>query len=457
MSEESQINDAPNLFNNDAILKGTSLSTQVDHTPSADTLYTHISQTLTALETVSIDGQSPEPIPTALLANSFKGLIPDTESSMKLSEALPMSDADIKFIQIKRDLENSLESVKAKLSATSKTLKDIAGSRIRVAYRLCRYMSHLLGYGKVGEPSIYTMAGASPEVNLYELPFPYDPMKGESRGMQGPRVLLRDIYESQYTYTYIIDGQLFSTKGMSVLPPPLHDGYYPDPVYEARKHAYTPVDYDPGKDVPLSYYLNIMEMLVRYLEIGSSEGGGAFTGIGEHVADKTPRTQNIDDRTATMALLNPVIARLAWPCRDDLETFEEYVMIPYVLDILIGKSPMQAEAALKEEMGLTHPEARDYIEVAKTYAREAHNFDPERERSVLIHKVFNLAARCGEASMVSTELKSYMSAAQILGLTKHVEDTNIDKREGLRSALEEKFNASKLLQAEEDDNEEDEL
>lgn len=444
--------DAQNLFDNDDGVDTQSTDLVIrTHEPSADNIYDHISETLSALDNVCIDGESSEPIPTALLANSFKGLIPDTETSMKLSEALPMSDADINHIKIKRDLENSLEATKAKLSASSKTLKDIAGSRVRVAYRLCRYMSHLLGYGKIGEPSIYTMAGASPDVNLYELPFPYDPLKGMSRGMTAPRLLLRDIYESQYTYTYLISDQLFSTKGMSVLPPPLHDGYYPEPVYEARKQAYTPADYDPNADVPLSYYLNIMEMLVRYLEIGSSEGGGAFTGVGEHVADKKPRTQNIDDRSAVIALLNPKIARLSWPCRDDLETFEEYVLIPYVLDILIGKSPMQAEADLKEEMGLTHPEARDYIEVAKTYAREAHNFDPERERSLLIHKVLNLAERCGNAGMVSTELKSYMSTAQILGLTKHVEDTNIDKREGLKSALEEKFNASKQLQAGDDE------
>jgi len=420
------------------------------YVPVSENVYDNIAETLDALENVCIDGESINPIPTSLLANSFKKLIPDTEIGMKLSQALPMSDADIKAVQIKMEVENSLESRKAKISATSKTLKDLTGARIRVAYRLCRYMSQLLGMWKQGEPSIFSMAGNIPGLNMYEMPIPFDPYAGLIRGMTTPRLQLEDITNSQFEYTYIAgtgnDEQLFRGKGMSVLPPPLHDGYYPDPPFIYRKQMYTPPDYDPKQDVPLAFYLNIMEFLVNHLEIGSSTGGGAFTGIGTTM-DKKPRTQNIDDRSAVLALLNPNIARLAWPCRDDLETFEEYVLIPHVEELLVDQAPMDVCSILKEEMGLTHPEAEDYMEVAKTYAREAHNFDPDRERSILVNKVHKLAARCGDAGMVSTELKSLMSVSQLLHLTKHVEDTNIDKRAGLKSALEERMNAGKVLDA----------
>jgi hypothetical protein len=375
---------------------------------------------------------------------------------MKLSQALPMSDADIKAIQVKINLERSLESIKAKISCTAQTLKDISGPRIRVAYRLCRYMSHLLGHGKVGEPSIFTMAGNAPDLNTYEFPMPYDPMRGLRRGMATPRMLIEDMTNSQYEYTFMVEDNLFRGKGVSILPPPLHDGYYPDPPFLYRKQAYTPPDYDPKADVPLSYYLNIMEFLVNYLEIGSSSGGGAFTGIEEGSIDKKPRSQNIEDRSATFALLNPGIARLAWPCRDDLETFEEYVLIPYVEAILVKHSLLHATEVIKESMGLTHPEAFDYIEVAKTYARDAHNFDTDRERSILISKLDNITDRCRSAGMVSTELKSIMHKGQILGLTKHVEDTNIDKRAGLKSALEEKLNAGRVLEAGLENEEDDE-
>lgn len=419
-----------------------------ESTLSTENVYQKIEQTLQALDNICIDGSSPTTIPTALTANSFKRLIPETESGMKLSQALPMSDADIASVKKRKELENSIESIRAKVQSTAKTLSDIAGARIRVAYRLTRYLSHLMGYGSVGEPSIYTMAGNIPEVNRYELPFPYSAAIGLTRGMTTPRIMLEAMSDTQYRYTFKFGEQVYTTKGMSVLPPPLHDGYYPNPAYIHRKKLFTPVDYDPKGDIPLTYYLNIMEYLVNYLEIGSSTGAGAFTGINPQSNDKTARTQNIDDRSATLALLNPNIARIAWPCRDDIETFEEYVLIPHVERILVKNTPMKAETILKETMGLTHPEAVDYIEVAKTYAREAHNFDPDRERSVLVNKMHSLAGRCNEAGMVSTELKSYMSISQILGLTKHVEDTNIDKRAGLKNALEEKLEAKKVLEAE---------
>ncbi len=437
--------------NNQIALQTEPLNAEAMQTESLQTpesVYEKIEQTLYALDNICIDGHSPTSIPIALAANSFKRLIPETENGMKLSQALPMSDADIKAVKIRKELETSIESIKAKVQATALTLNEISGARIRVAYRLTRYMSHLLGYGSVGEPSIYTMAGNIPEVNRYELPFLYDPTQGLTRGMSTPRILLETISNSPYTYTFRFGDKVFGTKGMSVLPPPLHDGYYPDPAYLHRKKLFTPADYDPKGDTPLTYYLNIMEYLVNYLEIGSSNGGGAFTGLEQGSSDKAPRTQNIDDRSAVLALLNPNIARIAWPCRDDIETFEEYVLIPHVESILVKNTPLKAECILKDSMGLTHPEAVDYIEVAKTYAREAHNFDPDRERSVLINKMHSLAGRCENAGMVSTELKSYKEISIILGLTKHAEETNVDKRAGLKNALEEKLEAKRVLESE---------
>jgi len=445
------MSDTTDTNNSEIALQGDTLPSE--GALRSETVYDNIHDTLHAMETVSIDGTSPDIIPTALLAQSFKQLIPETETGMKLSQALPMSDADISAIKIKKDIENSLDSIRQKISCTAQSLKDISGPRIRVAYRLCRYMSRLLGHGKVGVPSIFSMAGKIPDLNTYEFPMEYDPMKGLRRGMTTPRLLIEDMSNSQYEYTFMFDDTLFRGKGMSILPPPLHDGYYPDPPFLYRKELYTPPTYDPKADVPLAYYLNIMEYLVNYLEIGNSKGGGAFTGVNQDSNDKKPRSQNIEDRSATLALLNPQIARLAWPCRDDLETFEEFVLIPHIEEILVKHSLIQATNIIKDEMGLTHPEAFDYIEVAKTYARDAHNFDADRERSILISKLDSLSDRCGAAGMVSTELKSIMSKAQILGLTKHVEDTNIDKRSGLKSALEEKLNAGKILPPGEDEEE----
>jgi len=411
--------------------------------PSSDEIYNHIEEMVGALDNVCIDGFSPAPINNSLVANSFKKFIPDTEVGMKLSEALPMSDADILAVKKKKELESTLGYIKANVAATSKTLNEITGARVRVGYRLARYMSHLTGYGKLGQPSIFTMSGNAPDANLYEIPMPYDPIKGLSSCMATPRALLEEISQSQYIYTILIANNQFKTNGMSILPPPLHDGYYPENPAILRKNGYTPANYDAKTDIPLTFYLNIMEFLVRHLGIGGGNlsGVGAYTGTGQQSPDTNVRTQNIDDRSAVLALLNPNIARLAWPSKDDLETFEEHVLIPYVERLIVKNSPLEAGKILQEEMGLTHFEAEDYMEVAKTYAADAHCFDAERERSIMLNKVHDVADRCGDAGMVSTELKSLMSISQILGLTKHAEDASIDRRVGLKTALEEVLNS----------------
>jgi hypothetical protein len=221
---------------------------------------------------------------------------------------------------------------------------------------------------------------------------------------------------------------------MSILPPPLHDQYFPAnrPAWEYRRMDYTPPDYSPLSDGPLNIYLNICEFIVRHLGIDA--------------------TGTVEDQSAAAALLNPAICRLAWPCRDDLETYEEYVLMPYLNAKITKESPLKALETVKKELNLTHAEAFDLVETAKTYAQQAYTFDPARERSVMLNKLHGLAEDCSEAGMVTTQLNSFKTIAQILRLTQAEEDTNMDKREVLSSALEAEFEEStaKILPGRED-------
>jgi len=431
-----------------------------DITQQADKMYQDISRTLRALDTVTIDGESSIPIHPELVALSLKRLIPDTESQMLLSNALPLSEADVVMIQRKKKFTESLQYLKEQVRLTSLTLAETTGPRVRVAYRLCRYMTHIRGIGPVGEPMLWALRSDDVNINRYEIPEPYIPEIGWFRGLAALRQLLQNISESQYTYTYQRYKNIVTIKGMSILPPPLPDQYLSNKPHIDRKNGVVPVNYDPKGDVPLAYYLNIMEFLVRHLGIGGGEHkiAGGFAGIKEGLpgGPTTINSINTDDRGAVLALLNPEIARLAWPSRDDLETFEEYILFPYIEQLLIDHSQIAAEDTLKAEMGLTRSEALDYVEAAKFYAREVHNYVPEKERSILISKIQNLAERCDKASMVTTELNSFKVLSQILHLTKHEEDTNLDKREGLKNALKEKIAGGKpIIDVEMPDNQEE--
>ena len=415
--------------NNDIVVHGSPTPTIAETLIGMDEMYSLIGRTIQALTITTVDGETD--LDEDIQAHSTKGLLPDTELEMLRSGAVPMSDADVKAFSLMQERIASVQYRKEQFKIPSMTLAEITGARIRVAYRLTRYMAHVRGIGKLGQPLVFVLGASNSQLNLYELPIIYDPTAGLYRGMDAVRKLLALANDGPYTYSYLIDGEHYTAKGMSILPPPIHDGYFPNTNHpsEFRRTGYTPPDYTANTDVPLAIYLNICELLVRYLGIGEDD---------------------IQEQAAVQALLNPKIARLAWPCRDDLETFEEDVFLPYVGRIYAKKAQdstidflMKGEVDHKgvevlKGMGLTHAEAFDVLETYKTYAQQVNVFDPEKERSPIISKLQRLAEECNEAGAVTTELNVYKAYLQTLGLTKHDEDSNIDKRAALGSVLEDK-------------------
>jgi hypothetical protein len=385
---------------------------------SSEQMYEEIAATMDALSSTKVDGYTKQPLPVSLQAYNTKKYLPDTEIEMLHSSALPMSDVDIKEFQEIQKRTNSLQFRVKQLQSPARTLAEITGSRVRIAYRLTKYMTHIRGIGGIGQPVIFSTASANAQINLLELPMPFNPAVGWYRGLTAVRNLLAEETENRRQYTFLINGEVYKTTGLSILPPPLHDEYFPQdntPPYEYRRSNYSPPSYNPLSDGPLNTYLNICEFLVRHLSIGE---------------------EDVDEQAAVIALLNPKIARLAWPCRDDIENFEEYVLLPYVNKIVVECSRIKAIDRVKKELKLTQAEAFDFVETAVTYSEQAFTYDANRERSTMLNKLHHLAEDCDEAAMKTTQLNSYKTILQVLGLTKHEEDSNLDRREVLSSALE---------------------
>ena len=385
---------------------------------SSDEMYDKIGKTIDALENTYIDGFSANSLTTELQAHNTKKYYPDTEIDMLHTQAIPMSESDLREFQEMQKRKNSLQFRIRQIQNSSKTLTEITGSRVKIAYRLARYMTHVRGIGGVGQPLSFSMASSNSQVNLLELPTPFNPVVGWYRGLTSVRNLLAEETENKRIYTYLINGEVYKTTGLSILPPPLHDEYFPSdhPAWHYRRQEYTPDWYNPDFDGPLNTYLNICEFLVRHLCMGEDD---------------------TNEQAAIIALLNPKIARLAWPCRDDIETFEEYVLLPFVNKIVVDTSRIKAIEEVKKQLKVTQAEAFDFVETAITYSEQAFTFDAQRERSTMLNKLHQLADDCDEAGMVTTQLNSFKTILQILGLTRHDEDTDVDKREILSSMLEE--------------------
>ncbi|MCK5602639.1 hypothetical protein KAR91_12235 [Candidatus Pacearchaeota archaeon] len=411
--------------NNNLAVRGDSLPTVKlsEAILDIDDMYDIMGKTLAALSTVTVDGESD--VASDMQAHNHKDLLPDTEIEMLHTNAVPMSTVDVKAFLEAEKRRNTIAYRKKQFSIPIMTLADTTGPRIRVAYRLIRYMAHVRGLCSMGKPLIHALGSDNAQVNLFELPVEYDPASGWYNGMAAVRNLLAQANESNYEYSYLIGGDYYIAKGMSILPPPIHDGYFPQndetPLWEYRRNGYTPPHYRADTDAPLAIYLNMMELLVRHLGIGEDD---------------------IGEQAAVQALLNPKIARLAWPCRDDIETFEESVLLPYIGRVYLKRAQDSTIDCLKQGdkdergLGLTHAEAFDLVETYKTYAQQINVFDPERERSIVLSRLEDLAEDCDKSGMVTTKLNTIKTILQTLGLTKHDEDTNIDKRAALSNALE---------------------
>jgi hypothetical protein len=410
-------------------------------------MYSDIAHTLRAMSEVSIDGKCGNgPISPQLSGRNTKRYIPDTEIDMLKTGAIPLSASDVADFDACTHRIGTLKYKKGLLGLTTRTLDEITGPRMRIAYRLARYMTHIRGIGAVGQPLNFSMASKNAQVNLLEFPLPYDPVAGWYRGLSSVRNLLAETMETDRQFSYSVSGEVYRTKGMSILPPPIHDGYYPPSEHPEnyRRVSFVPDNYDPLFDGPLNTYLNMMELIVRHLNIG--QNGDA------------------EEDAAVYALLNPAIARLSWPCSDEIQTFEEGILLPFVNKRVVDLSRVAAIDSLKKPMissglaneedlpglGLTHTEAFDLVETAITYAELAYTFDPKRERSTMLNKIHGLADKCDRAGMVTTELNSFKTISQILGLTRQDEDSNMDKRDILSSALEAEIIEKKSLKAKED-------
>ena len=402
---------------------------------SIDAMYDLMERTITALDNTTVGDFSPELSPD-LQAHSNAKFVPATEIEMVQMNAVPMSDADIDAFRQQQNRRRSVQYRKKLIEIPTMSLTEITGARVRVAYRLVKYMATIRGIGGLGTPLMMSMASQNAQVNLFEIPMPYDPTAGWFRGLAAVRNLLAQADEMGHQFSYLLEGNLYKAYGMSILPPPIHDGYYPVdtgvPAWQYRRTRYTPPAYTAMTDTPLAIYLNICELLVRHLGI-------AVRGVdmGDGVNKRTHDTfRDIQEQAAVAVMLDPMKARTAWPSRDDLETFEESVLMPFVGRIMSKRSQDSSIDWLMKEMGLTHSEAFDLVECYKTYAKYANVFNAENERAIEINRLDRLADTCSDAGMVTTELNTRKAKLQVIGLTRHEEDSNIDKRATFESVLE---------------------
>lgn len=327
----------------------------------------------------------------------------------------------------------SVEYLQQLLQGPTLTLQQIAGDRTRIAYRLIRLMAQIKGDVKPGELLLKQLSNYENLTTKWEFPLPYRPGRGTFRGVRHVIKILLELNNAHTTYTFEQGPSAPATYtwGTSYLPVPVPDDIFPDQdpkmIAQARRLEQIPADYDEYEDYGLIGQLYMYEQCASHLNIGKDD----------------PM-----EMAALSALLNPKIARLAWPTVDEMEAFEETVLLPWVYHWMTRYSYEKMQSFLQEQLKVTYLEAMDLLETAKYFVSKVARFSKDIERGVMFSKVDRLMDDCQLSGMVSTELNAMKLKMQAVGLTTPGEDLYQDRQMALSSGLRDKIKKHEVKKVE---------
>lgn len=376
-----------------------------------------------AMGHVTCDGSNLERF-SPQLRNIVSNVSTLTEEDMRRSNGVPLSKDDVIRLDKLAAYKNSMEYMRLVLQGPALTLEQTAGDRTRLAYRLIRMLAKIRGDVKAGDLLLVKLSSWAHVVTKWEMPLPFIPGRGTFRGVRHIVELLNDMNKPHVTYTYGQgegQGQVY-TWGVSYLPVPIPDQDYPDQAPQMlasyRMDRHVPENYDPCEDYGLVAQLFIYEQLAEHLGIGQD---------------------NPNEIAALTALLHPKIARLAWPTLDELESFEETVLLPWIKGRMAVYSYDRVIADMMELMHMTYIEAMDMLETGKSFVRYIARYSKEMERSIMFTKLDVLGDDCVADGMISTRLNTMKLRMMAIGLTTPGDDIHEDRQIALSSGLREKI------------------
>jgi len=373
-----------------------------------------------ALRSVTIDGSNIWRFSPSLRAiNHNIGQL--SEADLRNSGAVPLSALQVKQADALEKHRQSLEYLRQTLAAPAMTLEQISGDRVRIAYRLVRQLALIKGDTKLGRLLVQDLSSAQYHLSKWEFPWPYAPGTGLFRHYSHICEVLLSLNEYPVIYTWHGNNcKPVYTWGVSYLPVPVPDAVFPDQnplvLAEMRRNRIVPDNYDPFDDYGLIAQLFVYEQIAEVLDIGRDD----------------PR-----EAAALSALVHPGIARLAWPTHDEIEMYEEQILMPWIYSIICDFSYEHVATLLQTTLHLSYIEAMDYVEAAKHFIAHVAKYPKEVEKGVMLSKIDRLLDVCVRDGLVTTALNAMKLKMQAIGLTTPGEDLHEDRQLALSSGLRE--------------------
>lgn len=325
-------------------------------------------------------------------------LCPSTVRKMRRSGILPLSEKEFEDSHRSRFKKDLLAGFKL----INKSFDEVKGYRVRVAYRLLRYMARVRG-DLPGFSKLSTCL-----TGRWTIPHSFNLNEGYKLGTKGIRSLLQCLDKDPNTYTFF-DGERFKTikGGVTYLPPAIPDAHYLNmgagsyqDIYDMRMSRQIPTDYVPDLDSQLVLYCESMEMLADHLSV--HEG----TELEPHAG-----------RYGLAGLLSPKSARMAWPTLDEICMYEDGLIL-YIYDNLLNSySEREVELEVMRHFGVDRDEAMDLVRMSREVGSNIYREDMEMARASLIGRMGRLAEQAA-SSDIRTSFAALKEQAKLKGLTR---------------------------------------
>ena len=344
--------------------------------------------------------------PTQQSAYGRTDIHPSTVKSLQATGILPLS----KTTYLERATQRKCKDILQKIKTSNKTLHETKGFRVRLAYRLIRYMARIRG----GLPGFSKLETALQ--NIWHVPQKFDMTTGYSIGTKGIRSLLHTWSTSDNTFTYHDGNRIKTVKGITYLPPQIPDSFFIadgarnyEDIWRMRSNRIVPQSYDITKDEPLHLFCESMEMLADRLHAYEGTEVESEAGI-EGIA----------------GLLTPQMARIAWPTVDELIMYEDE-LIMYIYDEVIQHSDsINTEKEIMRRFGVERQEAMDLYKMSQEVGSLLYREDMEQARQTMINRLGRLAD-AAESYDIRASLTALDRQSKLKGLTRTEETSEMDE------------------------------
>jgi hypothetical protein len=321
------------------------------------------------------------------------------------SGAIPGASAE-KAAYLKKTKAKRLN---AHLTATSKTIEETKGWRVRAAYRLVTYMARITGILQGPTPLMSILLG---EFSKDPCNIPFEPPDGQI--VSGTSYIIESMARlSDVEYVYSI-GESTHYPGMTLLPPPIPDHAWCTAssrvIPHLRRTMSEPRDYEPEDDHALAIWLDCYDYLASSLWI--SQGTIEEPGSGIY---------------GTAGMFNANSCRMLWPTQDELITYENLIML-YVYDLICEKSIQYVEGEVMKKLGYGRDEALMLVKTALRYGNALYEDDMDTGKVRELKALDIIMDAAKDSQDVRAALSARKSFQQLAGMTKESGDLAEDFR-----------------------------